>query len=80
MRLQDEAEVAYARFVSVSVDASTVGAAFRAGLGARWTVLCDEHRAAIERLGLHETTDTLNDPFAPAVFIVEPGSARPPRV
>ena len=37
--LQDEAEVAYARFVSVSVDAPQVTAAFRAGLGARWTFL-----------------------------------------
>ena len=38
VHLQDEAEVAYARFVSVSVDATTVSAAFRAGLGARWTI------------------------------------------
>ena len=35
VRLQDEAEVAYTRFVSVSVDPPQVAAAFRAGLGAR---------------------------------------------
>ena len=72
VHLQDEAEVAYARFVSVSVDASTVSAAFRAGLGARWTFLCDEHRAVVERLGLRETTDTVNEPFVPAVFVLSP--------
>ena len=33
VRLQDEAEVAYSRFVSVSVDPPAVSAAFRAGLG-----------------------------------------------
>ena len=32
--LQDEAEVAYTRFVSISVDPPAVAAAFRAGLGA----------------------------------------------
>jgi hypothetical protein len=37
VHLQDEAEVAYTRFVSVSVDPLEVQAAFRAGLGARWT-------------------------------------------
>jgi peroxiredoxin len=42
--LQDEAEVAYTRFVSVSVDPPEVAAAFRAGLGARWTFLCDPER------------------------------------
>lgn len=39
VRLQDEAEVAYTRFVSISVDDPAVSAAFRAGLGARWTFL-----------------------------------------
>jgi hypothetical protein len=37
VKLQDEAEVAYTRFVSVSVDRPETEAAFRAGLGARWT-------------------------------------------
>jgi len=44
VQLQDEAEVAYTRFVSVSVDPPQVAAAFRAGLGARWTFLCDAER------------------------------------
>ncbi|MGI8624562.1 MAG: redoxin domain-containing protein [Solirubrobacteraceae bacterium] len=70
--LQDEVEVGYARIVSVSVDPPPVAAAFRAGLGARWTFLCDPERAALEALGLRETTDTVNDPYVPAVFALHP--------
>jgi peroxiredoxin len=72
LALQDEAEVAYCRFVSVSVDPPAVTAAFRAGLGARWTFLCDPDRTALETLGLRETTDTVNDPYVPAVFTLRP--------
>lgn len=70
--LQDEAEVAYCRFVSVSVDEPRVSAAFRAGLGARWTFLSDPARTVQARLGLRESTDTLNDPYVPAVFTLAP--------
>ncbi len=70
--LQDVAEVAYARIVSVSVDEPKVAAAFRAGLGARWTFLCDPDRAWLRRLGLRETTDTTNDPYLPVGFLLEP--------
>jgi peroxiredoxin len=70
--LQDQAEVAYTSFVSVSVDEPRVAAAFRAGLGARWTFLCDHEREWIERLGLRETTDTTNNPYRPAVFVLKP--------
>src|SRR5918911_5215232 len=44
LALQAEAEVAYCRMVSVSVDPPEVNAAFRAGLGARWTFLSDPER------------------------------------
>jgi len=70
--LQDEAEVAYSRIVSVSVDPPAVSAAFRAGLYARWTFLSDSARTAQAELGLRETTDTLNDPYVPAVFTLFP--------
>ena len=70
--LQDEAEVAYSRIVSVSVDPPAVSAAFRAGLGARWTFLSDPDRAVQAELGLRETTDTLNHPYVPAVFTLFP--------
>ena len=72
LALQDEAEVAYSRIVSVSVDPPQVTAAFRAGLGARWTFLCDPDRAVQAALGLRETTDTVNDPYVPAVFTLLP--------
>ena len=70
--LQEAMEVGYARLVSVSVDPPPVSAAFRAGLGARWTFLCDPERTALEALGLRETTDTVNDPYAPTVFTLYP--------
>jgi len=69
---QDEVEVAYARIVSISVDPPEVSAAFRAGLGARWTFLSDADRAVQAQLGLRETTDTVHDPYVPAVFTLFP--------
>ena len=72
VRLQDEAEVAYTRFVSVSVDPPPVAAAFRAGLGARWTFLSDADRSYQARLGLRETTDTVHRPYRPASFLLAP--------
>ncbi len=71
--LQEEVEVAYTRFVSVSVDEPTVSAAFRAGLGARWTFLADPGRRYLDELGLRETTDTKYHPYRPASFVLGPG-------
>lgn len=70
--LQDEAEVAYTRFVSVSVDPPEVSAAFRAGLNARWTFLCDPDRRYLDELGLRETTDTVHDPYLPVCIVLRP--------
>ena len=53
--LQDDAEVAYARFVSISVEPSPVQAAFRAGL--------DELLAMIDRL-CDEEPDTVASSLA----------------
>ena len=72
VRLQDEAEVAYTRFVSVSVDEPVVTSAFRAGLGARWTFLCDPDRRYLDELDLRETTDTKYHPYEPASFLLGP--------
>ena len=72
VRLQEEAEVAYTRFVSVSVDEPQVSAAFRAGLGARWTFLSDSARRYQGELGLLETTDTLHRPYVPTTFTLFP--------
>ena len=70
--LQAEAEVAYTRFISVSVDPPEVQAAFRAGIGARWTFLSDSERRWIDELGLMESTDTAHRPYLPAVFTLRP--------
>src|SRR4051812_27635173 len=70
--LQDEVEVAYTRIVSISIDPPPVAAAFRAGLGARWTFLCDPDRVAQRQLGLRETTDTVHHPYVPAAFTLHP--------
>jgi peroxiredoxin len=72
VRLQDDMEVAYSRLISVSVDAAETTAALRAGLGARWTFLSDRERAVQEELGLRESTDTVHDPYVPAVFTLFP--------
>jgi peroxiredoxin len=69
---QDEVEVAYARLVSVSVDPPPVTAAFRAGLGARWTFLSDSERRYLDELALREVADTLNNPYLPASFVLTP--------
>ncbi len=70
--LQEEAEVAYTRFISVSIDAPVVQAAFRAGIGARWTFLSDSDRRYIDEVGLVESADTRNRPYLPTVFTLRP--------
>ena len=72
LALQDDAEVAYSRIISISVDPPEVNAALRAGLGARWTFLSDPDRDVQSQLGLRETTDTLHHPYVPAVFVIDP--------
>ncbi len=69
---QDEVEVAYTNVISLSVDAPAVSSAFRAGLGARWTFLCDDERTYLDALGLRETTDTVNHPYLPTVAVLRP--------
>jgi peroxiredoxin len=71
-RLQDEFEVAYAHIVVVSVDPPEVQAAFRAGVGARFTFLSDAARRWLPRLGLLESTDTVHHPYRPAAFTLLP--------
>jgi peroxiredoxin len=72
VRLQDELEVAYARLVVVSVDPPEVQAAFRAGLGARFSFLSDADRLWLDRLELRESTDTVHHPYQPAAFTLFP--------
>lgn len=70
--LQDENDVAYTRIVSLSTEPPEVAYAFRAGLGARWTFLCDVDRRVLDRTGLNETTDTIHHPYAPYAYLLMP--------
>jgi peroxiredoxin len=72
VELQDEVEVAYTRMVSVTVDPPEVISAFRAGLGARWTILSDADRVWLERLDLEEKTDPASRPYVPMTFTLYP--------
>jgi peroxiredoxin len=58
--------------ISVSVDPPEVEAAFRAGIGGRWTFLSDESRELQAQLGLREITDTVHYPYVPTVFTLDP--------
>ena len=72
LALAERAEVAYTAVVSVSVEPPAVQAAVRAGLGARWPFLSDEHRTAQAELDLLEHTDTVHHPYVPTVFVLSP--------
>ena len=72
VKLQDEVEVAYTRMVSVTVDSPEAIGAFRAGLGARWTILSDADRVWMERLDLEEKTDPVDRPYVPTTFTLYP--------
>jgi peroxiredoxin len=72
VQLQDEVEVAYTRMASVTVDPPEVVSAFRAGLGARWTILSDPDRVWLERLDLEEKTDPASRPYVPTTFTLHP--------
>jgi peroxiredoxin len=69
---QDELEVSYSRIVVLSIDLPEVQAAFRAGLGARFTFLSDSERVWLDRLALRETTDVVHHPYRPAAFTLFP--------
>ena len=55
-----------------SILPAEVQAAFRAGLGARWTFLSDAERRYVEELDLLEATDPFNKPYVPTVFTLFP--------
>lgn len=70
--LLEIAEVGYVRMVSVSVEPPEVSSAFRAGLDARWTFPSDPDRSWQSALDLREITDTVHDPYLPAVLDPDP--------
>jgi cold shock CspA family protein/peroxiredoxin len=73
VQFQEELAVNYGRLAAVSADPPMVQAAFRAGLGARWTFLADERRAVIGRLGiLDETEGEYANRAQPYTFVLRP--------
>jgi hypothetical protein len=74
IKLQNEIEVAYPRMLSVSVDPPEIAAAFRAGIGARWTFRADPDRSVQAKLGLRETTDPVHDGHASATDAHQQGA------
>jgi peroxiredoxin len=71
--LQDELDVNYCHLAAVSVDPPAVSAALRAGLGARFAILCDPDQRAIRELDIVDVTDTKHGPIAiPYTFSLGP--------
>ncbi len=70
---QQELSVNYSKLVAVSADPPLVQAAFRAGLGAQWTFLSDEHRVVIRQLNiLDETEGEYAYRAQPYTFVLRP--------
>ncbi|KAF3884444.1 MULTISPECIES: cold shock domain-containing protein [Nostocales] len=57
VRFQSELAVNYGSLVTISVDPPLVQAAFRAGLGAQWSFLCDEKRELIKQINILDSTE-----------------------
>jgi cold shock CspA family protein/peroxiredoxin len=73
VRFQSELAVNYCKLVTVSADPTMVGAAFRAGLGAKWPFLSDEGREVIRRINiLDETEGEYARTAQPYTFVLRP--------
>ena len=65
--------MSYCKVAAVSVDPPRVLEAFKAGLGAAFPLLSDEHLALTDALGIRETTDTRHGPLpVPYTFALLP--------
>lgn len=70
---QDELAVNYCRLVTIAVQPPMIQAAFSAGLGAKWTFLCDTERELIRQLHiLDETEGEYADTAQPYTFVLRP--------
>ena len=73
VQFQSELAVNYCKLVTVSTDPPKVQAAFRAGLGARWTFLSDETRLIIKTINiLDETEGEYAYTAQPYTFVLRP--------
>ncbi|MBA2715102.1 MAG: redoxin domain-containing protein [Rubrobacteraceae bacterium] len=70
---QNELKVNYCKLAVVNADPPMVSAAFRAGLGASFPFLSDEHRAVIKQIGvLDETEGEYAYRSRPFAFVLRP--------
>ena len=73
VRFQSELAVNYCKLVTISTDPPKVQAAFRAGLGARWTFLSDETRLLTKTINiLDETEGEYAYTAQPYTFVLRP--------
>jgi cold shock CspA family protein/peroxiredoxin len=73
VEFQHELAVNYGKLVAVSADPPLVQAAFRAGLGAKWTFLSDEQRTVIKQINvLDETEGEYAYRAQPYTFVLRP--------
>ena len=73
VEFQHELTVNYGKLVAMSADPPLVQAAFRAGLGARWTFLSDEQRTVIKQINiLDETEGEYAYRAQPYTFVLRP--------
>jgi cold shock CspA family protein/peroxiredoxin len=73
VQFQPELAVNYGQLVAISVDPPLVQAAFRAGLGAQWPFLSDEHRYVIKQINiLDETEGEYAYRAQPYTFVLRP--------
>ncbi len=73
VQLHRTAELSYINLAAISVDAPEVQAAFKHGLGARFTFLSDRELALTDALDIRETTDRKHGPLpVPFTFSLLP--------
>jgi peroxiredoxin len=69
--MQEEIQREYGKIAVVTTDVPYVNGALRAGLGARFPFLSDEHREVAAELDLLELTDAKHTPFLPFTFLLD---------
>jgi peroxiredoxin len=69
--MQEEIQREYGRVAVVTVDEPYVNGALRAGLGASFPWLSDEHRTVADELRLLELTDEWHRPYLPMTYVLD---------
>lgn len=73
VKFQDQANVGFARIVTITTDSLILSNDLRLGVGAHWPFLHDTRRVIQQDLEIQEYTDPHNNPMIPHTFVLEPG-------